>query len=49
MLEAEGKRSSREISSAVASSGLMIMLMPRPLFRFCTSAVYSLLRTRATV
>ena len=49
MLAAEGNRSSREISMAVAFSGLMIMSMPRSFFRSLSPMLYSGLRMRAMV
>ena len=49
ILAAEGKRSSREISMAAVSSGLMSMVMPKSLFRVSRSLTYSVPRTRATV
>ena len=49
MLAAEGKRSSREISTAAVSSGFMSMVMPKSLFRVSRSLTYSVPRTRATV
>ena len=49
MLAAEGKRSSREISTDEANSGLISMVMPRSRFRVSRSLAYSVPRTRATV
>ena len=49
MLAAEGKRSSRASSTAVARSGLMSRSMPMSRLKALTSTVYSTLRTRATV
>lgn len=44
-----GKRSSREISTAVAFSGLMTMSMPRSRFSSARPEVYSWFRIRAMV
>ena len=49
MLAAEGKRSRREISTAVAFSGLMTMSMPMFFFSSCRPRLYSGLRIRAMV
>ena len=49
ILAAEGKRSSREISTAVAFSGLMTMSMPRSRFSSARPEVYSWFRIRAMV
>ena len=49
MLAAEGKRSRREISTAVAFSGLMTISMPMFFFSSCRPRLYSGLRMRAMV